>query len=119
MKTWIPYGKGTSVMEVENLSNMVGGWFVGNFKPSVLKTAEFEVALKRYVKGDVEAAHYQKIATEISVVVSGKIRLGEMTFHADDIITIPPNVIADFECLEDCVVVAIKTPSLPSDKVIA
>ena len=106
-------------MEKYKLSDMFGGWFIGNFQPTVHSTNEFEVCLKRYKKGDKEGAHFQRIATEFTLVVSGRIRLGEREFEENDIVEIPPFEIADFESLTDSVVVAIKTPSIPSDKIIA
>ena len=98
------------------LSDMVGGWFIGNFEPTVLASKDFEVCLKRYKKGDKEPAHFQHTATEYTLVVSGRIRLGERCFEENEIIEIAPLEIADFESLTDSVVVAIKTPSIPSDK---
>jgi mannose-6-phosphate isomerase-like protein (cupin superfamily) len=101
------------------LNEMVGGWFIGNFEPSVYNSKDFEVCLKRYKKGDKEAAHFQHTATEYTLVVSGRIRLGERHFGENEIIEIPPLEIADFESLTDSIVVAIKTPSNPSDKKLA
>ena len=51
-------------MKVGKLSDMKGGWFIGNFEPSLFKTNNCEVAIKHYKKGDYESAHYHKIATE-------------------------------------------------------
>ena len=39
-------------MKIDNLDKMIGGWFIGNFEPSLLKTNDCEVAVKRYNKGD-------------------------------------------------------------------
>ena len=35
-----------------NLKDMIGGWFIGDFDPSVWKTSAFEVAVKEYKSGD-------------------------------------------------------------------
>ena len=48
-----------------NLDEMVKGWFVGNFDPSVLKTNDVEVGIKHYTKGEIENSHFHKIATEV------------------------------------------------------
>lgn len=106
-------------MKKHILNDMAGGWFIGNFEPSVYASKDFEVCLKRYKKGDTEAAHFQHTATEYTLVVSGRIRLGDKFFEENEIIEIPPLEIADFESLTDSIVVAIKTPSIPSDKEIA
>ena len=39
-------------MEIKNINEMKGGWFVGNFHPSVFH-ANFEVGVKKYKKGDI------------------------------------------------------------------
>ena len=46
----------------KNLKDMVGGWFIGNFNPSVWNTESFEVAVKEYKAGDKEQKHLHKIA---------------------------------------------------------
>jgi hypothetical protein len=106
-------------MLVNKLNEFIGGWFLGNFKPSLNQTEYFEVAVKKFSKGDREPAHFQKIATEITVVINGKIRLGTQYFGADEIITIEPFESVDFECIENCELVCIKFPSLPNDKVLS
>ena len=73
-------------MQVYNLSDFRAGWFLGNFTPSIDQSKFFEVAVKKFLKGEKEPAHYQKIATEITVVVSGKIRLGVRVFNPNEII---------------------------------
>ncbi len=106
-------------MLVNKLKDFKGGWFLGNFQPSLNQTEFFEVAVKKFSKGEKEPAHFQKIATEITVVISGKIRLGNQSFSTDDIITIEPFESVDFECLENCELVCIKFPSIPDDKVLS
>lgn len=106
-------------MKLERIENYTGGWFIGNFKPSIIGGVNFEVAIKSFVKGDTEAAHFQLVATEVTVVVSGTCRIGDQEVVAGDVVLIEPGEIADFEALEDVVLVACKTPSLPDDKMIA
>jgi hypothetical protein len=104
-------------MERHNLSTMNLGWFIGNFSPSLHSNAEVEVGLKRFKKGDTEPSHYQLTATEWTCVVLGKIRIGECVFQENEIAEIPPLESADFEALEDSVLIVVKSPSHPSDKV--
>ncbi len=106
-------------MKKDSLENMVGGWFIGNFQPSVHESKDFEVTIRHYLKGETEPRHYQRIATEITVIVLGKARMGDQTLNPNDILTVLPNEILDFEALEDCTIVAIKFPSIPSDKILA
>lgn len=94
------------------------GWIVGNFSPSLLRSQEIEISIKHFKRGDLEPSHKQLVATEITVVISGSIRLGESVYGINDIIQILPETYADFESLTDSSLVCIKFPSLPSDKVL-
>jgi hypothetical protein len=91
---------------------------VGDFDPALIHSKDIEVAIKQFEKGDVEPSHKQIIATEITIIVSGEIRLGEGRYGANEIVIIPPGIYADFEALTECSLVCIKYPSLPSDKVL-
>ena len=55
-------------MKRYRLSDMFKGWFVGNFSPSIYKTNDVEVAIKKYKKGDIEMVHHHRIAIEITAV---------------------------------------------------
>jgi hypothetical protein len=103
-------------MEKYNLEDYVKGWFIGDFNPTLHKTDQFEVAIKRYFKGDKEDKHYHKIATEFTIVVLGKIKLNQEIFFTNDIIKINPKEWAQFEALEDSVTLVVKLPSLKNDK---
>lgn len=105
-------------MKLDNIRNYTGGWFIGNFAPSMLPTDAFEISVKRYFQGEREAVHFQHRAVEFTVIISGKCRIGELFLGADDIIRIDPHEAADFEALTDVVLVAVKAPSIPSDKVL-
>ena len=41
-------------MNKSKLGDMIGGWFIGNFEPSLLKTNDVEVAVKKYKAGDAK-----------------------------------------------------------------
>ena len=73
-------------MKRYNLNDMIGGWFIGNFSPSVCKRSDFEVGIKKYKKGEFENAHYHKISTEYTVVISGKVEMGGVVYYEGDII---------------------------------
>ncbi|ADD69441.1 conserved hypothetical protein [Denitrovibrio acetiphilus DSM 12809] len=103
-------------MKISKLDDMFKGWFVGNFDPTLLKTNDVEVAVKSYKKGDYEEAHFHKIATEITVIVSGKVKMNGQTYVAGDIIVIEPNESTDFEALEESVNVVVKHPGANDDK---
>jgi hypothetical protein len=100
------------------LSDFKLGWIVGDFIPTLVSSKEIEVAVKFFHAGETEPTHKQLIATEITVVVNGKIRLGGSSYESGDIIRIEPGIFADFESVTDSALVCIKYPSLPSDKVL-
>lgn len=103
-------------MKKYNLQNYINGWFIGNFIPTIIDTNQFEVAIKKYNSGDIENSHYHKIATEITVIVSGKVSMNNIIYEENDIILIHPNEKTDFICLTDVTTCVIKTPSIMGDK---
>ena len=103
-------------MNRHSLNDMKLGWFIGNFTPSLLLNTGVEVGVKRFSKGDTEPSHYQLTATEWTCVVIGKIRIGQNIFEESEIAEIPPLESADFEALEDSILVIVKSPSMPADK---
>ena len=105
-------------MDISNISDFTGGWFIGDFSPTLDATPHAEVCLKRYPAGTTEPVHYQHVATEYTLVISGRCRIGDVELGPDDILRIPPGEAAGFEALEDVVLIAVKTPSLPDDKVV-
>ncbi len=106
------------VITFSRISDFPGGWFAGAFSPSLLPSSEFEVGLKRFAKGQGEVEHYQEIATEVTLVVEGTCLLAGRQLSEGDIAVIPPGVSASFEALSDVILVVVKTPSIPSDKII-
>lgn len=103
-------------MKVAKLGDMLKGWFVGNFDPTLVKTNDVEVAVKEYKKGDYEEKHYHKIATEITVIVSGKVRMNGIEYSKGHIIVIEPNEATDFEALENTINTVVKLPGTCHDK---
>ena len=61
------------MIEVFKLDQMINGWFIGNFNPSLALTNDVEVAIKRYKSGDYEEKHYHKIATEYTVILNDRV----------------------------------------------
>ena len=106
-------------MRTARLETMTRGWFVGDFEPSVLRTGDCEAAVRSYRQGDVEARHLHKIATEVTLVLSGEVRMFERVFGAGEIIVAEPGDATAFEALSDCTIVVVKTPSVSGDKYLA
>ena len=103
-------------MKSAKLADMIRGWFVGNFEPTLYRTNDVEVAVKEYSAGDFEAAHYHKAATEITVIQSGKVKMLGKIWTKGDIIVIEPNEVTSFESLTDSVTVVVKLPGANNDK---
>ena len=103
-------------MKTAHLNDMTKSWFVGNFEPTLYKTNDVEAAVKSYKAGDHESRHYHKIATEITVVISGRIRMNDKEYSAGDIIVMEPGEPTDFEALTDAVNAVVKLPGANDDK---
>lgn len=103
-------------MKVGRLDEMKRGWFVGNFVPTLYTTADCEVAVKHYNKGEHERKHYHKIATEITVIIKGTVKMFDRKFKEGDIVIVEPGEATAFEALEDAVNVVVKIPGANNDK---
>jgi len=103
-------------IRMARIREMVKGYFVGNFYPSILQSDLFEAGVKVYKKGDKEGRHYHKISTEITLIVSGKVIMCDRVISAGEMILMEPGIETSFEALEDSTTFVIKTPSNNSDK---
>ena len=103
-------------MEVKRISDFKGGWFVGNFEPSVFLTKDFEVCYVKHTRGEKWPVHYHKVAMEINYMIRGVMRICGKTVTQGDIFIIEPFEVADPVFLTDCEVMVIKTPSVKNDK---
>ncbi len=103
-------------MDSFKLEDMVRGWFVGGFEPTLYKTTDVEVAVQHFKAGDKEASHCHKIATEITFIVSGRARMKGQEYGAGSIIRIAPGEYTDFEALEDTITTVVKLPGALNDK---
>jgi len=103
-------------MKSANLAEMVKGWFVGGFKPTALATQACEVAVKRYLAGDHEGAHYHKVATEVTLVLEGRVRMADKEWGPGDIVVLEPGEVTDFTAITDAVNVVVKVPGALGDK---
>jgi len=103
-------------MKHHHLDDMTRGWFVGDFAPVALRTEHTEVAVQKYKEGDYEARHEHRIATELTLIVSGRARMMDAEWGPGDIVTIEPGENTDFTALTDVVAVVVKSPSVIGDK---
>lgn len=103
-------------MNTAHLDDMFKGWFVGNFTPTAFSTEACEVGVKRYKAGEKESSHFHKIATEITLVLEGEIRMLGKKWGAGSIVVLCPGEATDFEALTDAVNVVVKIPGALNDK---
>ncbi len=105
-------------MKEYQLANFTNGWFIGDFEPSIFMTDKFEASVKYFHSGDQEPLHKQIVATEITVVISGVIRMNSKEFTNGAIIEIEPGEPCEFYSVTDSALVCLKFPSIPNDKVV-
>ncbi len=98
------------------LSDMTCGWFVGAFSPAAFTTADVEVAVQRFPAGYRGAAHHHKVATEVTLLLSGEALMAGEHLISGDILTLAPGVSSTFAALTDCVTVVVKHPGVQNDK---
>ena len=92
------------------------GWFIGNFDRAVVKTTDFEVCWQGNPAGAKDTPHYHKIITEVQLIIKGRMIINGVEFGPGDIYVSDPGEHYYGEYLEDTEVVAIKFPSIPTDK---
>ena len=103
-------------MKTAKLADMTKGWFVGDFLPTLYKTKDVEVAVKVYKAGDYEKTHYHKVATEITVIVSGTVKMNDIRYSEGDIIVTEPGESTDFLAVTDAINTVVKIPGETNDK---
>jgi len=103
-------------MKVHKLEDMVKGWFVGDFIPTLVSTNEVEIAVKKYKAGEYEPIHHHKVATEITVISSGSVRMNGTDYGSGVIIVLEPNEASDFLALTDVTTTVVKIPGASNDK---
>jgi len=103
-------------MKHHRLEEMIKGWFVGGFTPTAFATKDCEVAVKRYNAGDREELHHHKVATEITLVLSGRVKMMGREWAEGDIIVLEPGTATAFEAITDAANVVVKVPGANDDK---
>ena len=105
-------------MKIYKMNTMKNGWFIGNFEPSILKTSVFEVGIMNHKKGEYWPKHKHQHLEEYNYLLSGKMVIHNNELNSGDIFVIDREEVADPVFLEDCIVIVVKVPSIPGDKII-
>ena len=72
--------------------------------------------MQRYQAGTHEPKHVHRVATEITLVVTGRARMNGEEISAGEIVRIPPGTAADFEAVTEVTTVVVKVPCVKGDK---
>jgi len=106
-------------MQVYKLKNFKLGWICGSFFPSLIKTENFELAIKYYKKNDYDKKHHHKKSIEYTIIAQGKVQMNDNIYTKGDIIIIGRNEATNFKALSNNVItVVLKIPSCINDKYI-
>jgi len=92
------------------------GWFVGGFEKAAYNTTDVEVGYQHNTIGDTSLPHYHKVATEINLITSGKVRINGEIYTAGQGIIFYPGDVCECEYLEDSFTIVIKVPGPLNDK---
>lgn len=103
-------------MKLYQLTDMKGGWFAGDFRPTIVPSKDFEVAVKHYSAGAKEPKHHHKVAQEVTVITTGSVRMNGVIYTEGAIVVLEPGDSTDFEAITAATTVVLKTPSLAGDK---
>ena len=111
------------VGKIRDQENM-RGWLCGQFFPegSVLKTDQLEVKYARMMPGETESEHYHPIGEEMLIIIEGKMRVifdgKEHILQGGDFVFQKSGTRETLaEVIEPTTFVAIRTPSVPDNKV--
>lgn len=103
-------------MQIYNISDFKGGWFIGNFEPTVLKTSQFELGVHTYSAGYIGQKHYHKLSNEYNYIVSGKVFVNNKQLGPGNMFIFEPYEISECEFLEDTTIVVVRDHSDSNDK---
>ena len=104
------------LIEKYRIEDFKGGWFIGNFEPSLFKTNHFECSVKIHPAGEIWEKHFHKEATEYNFVFDGLVEINGEKFIKGDIFIIRPGFIVDPTFLENCTIMCVKVPCVIGDK---
>jgi quercetin dioxygenase-like cupin family protein len=105
-------------MKLSRIEDYTGGWLIGNFEPSVLRTSSFEVGYHEYKAGQHWPKHTHRYTTEINLLIEGDMHVCGTRLYKGDVFEIEPNEVAEPHFFTDCKVLIIKVPSIPGDKIL-
>ena len=104
-------------MDVYHIGDFKGGWFVGDFEPTLLRTKAFEVGWKVHPRHEGIEPHIHHQVTEYNLLAHGRMRVNGRELAEGDLFVLHPGERVDAVVLTDVAhVVCVKEPSIPADK---
>ena len=117
------YARGNAVIDG------VRGWFVGQFVASghgLRRRDDVELKWQRHPRSETRAGSWvaYRTATTIPILIEGEIlirirvddTIDEVRLRrAGDYVILPPRIAHSWEAITDCVVLTVRTPSVPDD----
>ena len=104
-------------MDVCQIGDFKGGWFIGDFAPAVLQTSGFEVGWKVHRLGEDIAPHMHHKVTEYNLVALGEMNVNGHRLTQGTLFVLHAGERVDAAAVTAEVhVVCVKVPSVPEDK---
>jgi hypothetical protein len=91
---------------------------IGDFEPSFLRRKTYEVAKMSHIKGERHDFHVHEYATEINLLLEGELDINGHTILPGCVFILSPGYIACPLFRKDCKLICVKTPSIPTDKIL-
>lgn len=104
-------------MKLYDPTSFKGGWFIGDFEPSIWRTSAYEVGYKHHIAGEPWPAHYHEHMDEVTFLLEGTMRMQDQVLTGPVLFLIERNDVADPAFVTDCKVFIVKAPSVPGDKI--
>lgn len=108
-----------------NGSKTISGWLCGQFfsEESGLKTGQLEVKYAKMMPGETEPKHYHPTGQEMLIIIEGKMRVvldgDEHILQGGDFVFQRSGTCETLaEVIEPTTYIAIRTPSVPDNKVV-
>ena len=105
-------------MKKYSIGDFKGGWFIGDFEPTILRTKDFEISIRHYKAGDEEEKHVHRVADEYTVVIVGTVEMNDVEYKEKDVVLIEKGEVVKFRVITDAITIAVKVPSIIGDKYI-
>ena len=104
-------------MQIHKLENFIGGWIIGDFEPSLVRTTAVEAGLKIHRRDEAIERHFHRDTTEYNILVAGEMIINGIHLKPEDVFVVAPSECVHVEVLtKDAKVMVIKMPSKPGDK---